>query len=67
MNVYTFIITNEYYFAAERYLFGYPVPVAPDAPFSLQHPILTTIIWLVLITAIFMPLAGRKFRRATSR
>jgi len=53
--------------AAERYLFGYPVPVTPDAPFSLQHPILTTIIWLVLITAIFMPLAGRKFRKATSR
>jgi ABC transporter DrrB family efflux protein len=53
--------------AAERYLFGYPVQVAPDAPFSLQHPILTSVIWLVVITAIFMPMAGKKFRKATSR
>jgi hypothetical protein len=33
----------------------------------LQHPIITTIIWLVVITAIFMPIAARKFRKATSR
>ncbi len=53
--------------AAARYLFGYPMEVAADAPFSLQHPIITTIIWLVVITAVFMPIAGRKFRKATSR
>jgi ABC transporter DrrB family efflux protein len=53
--------------ASERYLFGYPVTVPPDAPFSMQHPILTTVIWLIIITAIFMPLAGKKFRQATSR
>jgi hypothetical protein len=41
--------------------------VAVDAPFSLQHPIITTIIWLVVITAIFMPIAGKKFRKVTSR
>jgi ABC-2 type transport system permease protein len=41
--------------------------VAPDAPFSLQHPILTTVIWLVVINVIFMPLAAKKFRKATSR
>ena len=53
--------------AAARYLFGYPMQVAPDAPFSLQHPILTTVIWLVVINVIFMPLAAKKFRKATSR
>ncbi len=53
--------------AAARYLFGYPMEVAADAPFSLQHPIITTIIWLVVITAVFMPIAARKFRKATSR
>jgi ABC-type multidrug transport system permease subunit len=53
--------------AAARYLFGYPMQVAPDAPYSLQHPIITTIIWLVVINVIFMPLAAKKFRKATSR
>ncbi|MBM3681897.1 MAG: ABC transporter permease [Actinobacteria bacterium] len=53
--------------ASCRYLFGYPMEVAVDAPFSLQHPIITTIIWLVVITAIFMPIAGKKFRKVTSR
>jgi hypothetical protein len=33
----------------------------------LQHPILTTVIWLVVINVIFMPLAAKKFRKATSR
>ena len=53
--------------ASARYLFGYPMEVAADAPLSLQYPVLTTIIWLIVITAIFMPLAGKKFRKATSR
>ena len=53
--------------AAARYLFGYPMEVAADAPLSLQHPIITTIIWLIVITAVFMPIAARKFRKVTSR
>ncbi len=53
--------------AAARYLFGYPMEVAADAPFSLQHPIITTIIWLVVITAVFMPIAGRKFNLSVLR
>jgi len=53
--------------AAERYLFGYPMPQVENQAFPLEHPILMTIIWLVVITAIFAPMAGRKFRKATSR
>jgi ABC-2 type transport system permease protein len=39
-------------------------PAAPgDAAWSLQHPILVTVGWSVLLTAIFAPLAIGAFRR----
>jgi ABC transporter DrrB family efflux protein len=39
-------------------------PAAPaDAAFPLQHPILVSVVWAVVLTAIFAPLALSAFRR----
>jgi ABC-2 type transport system permease protein len=55
---------------AARNLFGNPDPnpaaVEPTA-WSLVNPELYTLIWVVIILAIFVPLANRQYRRAASR
>ena len=55
---------------AARELFGNPDP-DPTAPVStawpLQHPVLYTLLWSVVIVAVFAPLAGAQYRRAASR
>ena len=52
---------------AFRVLFGNPQsPVQPDAPWSLQHPILYSVIWIVAITVIVAPLATRVLQRSIS-
>jgi ABC transporter DrrB family efflux protein len=38
----------------------------PDA-WSLQHPVLYTLIWVALILAVFVPLSIRQYQRAASR
>jgi ABC-2 type transport system permease protein len=53
---------------AARELFGntsvkYPAPAA----WSLQHPVVYTLIWIVLLLAIFIPLSVRQYKRAASR
>jgi ABC transporter DrrB family efflux protein len=53
---------------AARELFGNVgagVPV-PDV-WSLQHPVLYTLLWVALILAVFVPLAVRQYKRASSR
>ncbi|MDF9717301.1 ABC transporter permease [Nocardioides sp. ChNu-99] len=53
---------------ATRELFGNvdrSLPV-PDA-WSMQHPALYTLIWVVLILVVFVPLSVRQYRRTTSR
>jgi ABC-2 type transport system permease protein len=53
---------------AARELFGNVgagVPV-PDV-WSLQHPVLYTLLWVALILAVFVPLAVRQYKRAASR
>jgi ABC-2 type transport system permease protein len=52
--------------AAGRELFGNPNPFIGDS-FPERHSILMSIIWIVLILAVFAPLAIRRYRRATSR
>lgn len=49
---------------AARDLFGNNLPTAPsyDA-WSLQHPVLYTLIWAVLIVLIFVPLSVARYRR----
>ena len=53
---------------AVRELFGNVpdgVPV-PDA-WSLQHPVIYTLLWTVLIVAVFVPLSVRAYQRAASK
>jgi ABC transporter DrrB family efflux protein len=55
---------------AARNLFGNPDPspnaVEPTA-WSLVNPELYTLIWVVIILAVFVPLANRQYRKAASR
>jgi ABC-2 type transport system permease protein len=53
---------------ASRELFGNVLPgtPAPDA-WSLQNPVLYSLIWVAIILAVFVPLATRQYRRAASR
>jgi ABC transporter DrrB family efflux protein len=46
-----------------RELWGNGLPAPADAAWSLQHPVLVTVVWSVGLTAIFAPLALVAFRR----
>lgn len=48
---------------AMRELWGNTPPAPADAAFPLQHPILMTVLWCVVMTATFAPLALRAFQR----
>ena len=51
---------------AMRELWGNVPPAPADAALPLQHPIVTTVIWSVVITAVVAPLAVRAFLRRTT-
>jgi ABC transporter DrrB family efflux protein len=51
---------------AVRELWGNDLPVPDDAALPLQHPVLSTLIWTVLLTAVLAPLALRAFQRRTA-
>jgi hypothetical protein len=48
---------------ALRELWGNSLPATEAQALPLQHPVLTTVIWSVALTAIFAPLAVRAFQR----
>ena len=53
---------------AARELFGNVNPAAPPPDvWSLQHPVLYTLIWVGIILAIFIPLSVRKYQQVSSR
>jgi ABC-2 type transport system permease protein len=53
---------------AARELFGNTGPGVPQSEaWSLQHPALYTVLWSVLILAVFVPLAVRQYKQAASR
>jgi len=53
---------------AARELFGnIPAGTPPPPGWALQHAIFYTLLWSLLILVIFVPLAGRQYRRAASR
>ncbi|MGN6245696.1 MAG: ABC transporter permease [Motilibacteraceae bacterium] len=53
---------------AARQLFGnQPAGAEVSGAWSLQHPVLYTLAWVVLILAVFVPLAVRQYKRAASR
>jgi ABC transporter DrrB family efflux protein len=53
---------------ASRQLFGNTgsAPL-PDSPWSLHHPVIYTLLWIVALLAVFVPLAIRQYKRAASR
>jgi ABC-2 type transport system permease protein len=53
---------------ATRDLFGNTNPAAPPPDvWSLQNPELYTLIWVVILLAVFVPLSNRQYRKAASR
>ncbi len=53
---------------AARELFGNTSSLAPTPDvWSLQHPVTYTLIWVVLILAVFVPLSVRTYRRTAAR
>ena len=53
--------------AACRELFGNPNPMPADAAWPMQNPVLASILGSLLILAIFMPLALRRYNTTASR
>ncbi|MBC9820692.1 ABC transporter permease [Terrabacter sp. MAHUQ-38] len=51
---------------AMRELWGNTVPLAPDSALPLHHPVLSTVIWSVLLTAVLAPLSIRAFNHRTT-
>jgi ABC-type multidrug transport system permease subunit len=51
---------------AMRELWGNGPPAPPAAQLPLHHPVLATIIWSLLLTAVFAPVALRAYARRTA-
>jgi ABC-2 type transport system permease protein len=47
---------------AVRELFGSPVGPVPDV-WTLQHPVITSLIWAAVLMAVFVPLSIRRYQR----
>ncbi|MGY1898258.1 ABC transporter permease [Nocardia gipuzkoensis] len=53
---------------ATRDLFGNTNPLAPPPQaWSLQHPVITSLVWVVVILVAFVPLALRQYKKTVSR
>ncbi|MGH8973589.1 MAG: ABC transporter permease, partial [Acidimicrobiia bacterium] len=53
---------------AARELFGNTGPqAAPPDVWSLDHPVLYTLIWVGIILAVFVPLSVRRYQQAAER
>jgi ABC-2 type transport system permease protein len=53
---------------AARQLFGNTSAKLPTPnDWSLQHPEIYTLIWVAIVLVVFIPLAGRQYKRAASR
>lgn len=53
---------------AARDLFGNTAPeAAPGGPWSLQHPVLYTLLWVGIILAVFVPLCVRRYQQAAQK
>ncbi|MEU1995224.1 ABC transporter permease [Nocardia gamkensis] len=53
---------------ATRDLFGNTSPLAPTSDsWPLRHPVITSLVWVVVIMAVFVPLALRQYKKTVSR
>ena len=48
--------------AAVRTLFGNPAAIPADAAWPLQHPVVSAVLWCVVLAGVAIPLALRRFR-----
>jgi ABC-type polysaccharide/polyol phosphate export permease len=53
--------------AAMRHLFGNPSPAPTHVAWPLEHPVGVSLAWSLLLLAVFIPLAVRRYRTAASR
>ncbi len=52
--------------AAVRTLFGNPTAVPDGAAWPLQHPVLSALLWTLLLLAVAIPLTLRRFKARTT-
>lgn len=52
---------------AVRELWGNTGPAPADAALPLQHPVISTVIWTLVLTAVLAPLSIRVFRKRTQQ
>ncbi|MFD3462259.1 ABC transporter permease [Nocardia fluminea] len=53
---------------AVRDLFGNVNPMAPASDaWPMQHPVITTLVWIVVILIVFVPLAQIQYKKSVSR
>jgi ABC transporter DrrB family efflux protein len=52
--------------ASCRELFGNAVPPTGPVPLPLQHPTVTAVLWSLALLLVFVPLAVRRYRKATA-
>ena len=52
--------------AATRELFGNPTAIPDGAPWTLGHPVASSLIWCVALLSIAVPLTVRRFRAKTT-
>jgi ABC-2 type transport system permease protein len=52
--------------AATRVLFGNPTALPADAPWTLTHPVASSLAWCAVLLAIAVPLTVRRFREKTT-
>jgi hypothetical protein len=50
-----------------RELFGNGSGAPTGDYWSLEHPVIYTLLWIALIIAVFVPLSVAKYKKATSR
>jgi ABC-type multidrug transport system permease subunit len=52
--------------SAARELFGNPNPSATIHAWPMQHPVLASVLWSIVLLAVFAPLATHLYRRKTT-
>jgi ABC-2 type transport system permease protein len=52
--------------AATRTLFGNPTALPADAPWPLEHPVVTAVLWTAALLAVAAPLCVWRFRKRTT-
>jgi hypothetical protein len=52
--------------AAVRTLFGNPVAMPANAPWPMEHPVLSALMWCTALLALAVPLTVRRFRARTT-